>query len=134
MAGKTKETESNRPPLRLLVVEDSAFIRKVFLSLFEGEHTIALAPDVQEGWRLYLKTKPNIAFLDISLPDGTGHDLAYRIKNHDPRTFVIMATGNDYSADREEAVFNRTDGFITKPFDREKISDVIERYWALHEK
>ncbi len=118
-----------RPALRLLVVEDSAFIRKIFLNLFESEHTIALAATVKEGWEMYKKVRPNIAFLDISLPDGTGHDLAYRIKKDNQGTYVIMATGNDYSADREEAAFNHTDGFITKPFDKAKIGEAIDRYW-----
>ncbi len=134
MTDETNLSKAERPPLRILVVEDSAFIRKIFLNLFESEHAIALAPNVKEGWKLYLKTRPNIAFLDISLPDGTGHDLAHRIKNHNPQTFVIMATGNDYSADREEAAFNRTDGFITKPFDRKKIGEAIDRYWTLRTK
>jgi len=128
------KSRPGRPPLRILVVEDSAFIRKIFLNLFEGEHTIALASSVKEGWEMYQKVRPNIAFLDISLPDGTGHDLAYRIKKDNPRTYVIMATGNDYSADREEAAFNRTDGFIAKPFDKAKIGEAIEKYWEMKTK
>ena len=119
-----------RSPLRILVVEDSEFLRQVFLAAFRNEHLIEVAAGAREGWEAYLRCDPNIVFLDIILPDGNGHDLAYKIKERSPETYVVMATANDFSDDRQEAAFNHVDGFIAKPFDKQKIDEVIDAYGA----
>jgi len=119
-----------RSPLHILVVEDSDFLRQIFSTTLGKEHIVNEAPDMKTGWDLYLKKSPNIVFLDILLPDGNGHDLAYKIKEHNPKTFVVMATASDYSDDKEEAVFNRVDGFLTKPFGKQHIDTMIERFWT----
>lgn len=119
-----------RSPLNILVVEDSNFLRQILSTTLGKEHIVEEASTIKEGWNTYLKKAPDIVFLDILLPDGNGHDLARRIKEHNPKTFVIMATASDYSDDKEEASFNRVDGFITKPYGKQTIDDIVDRYWA----
>jgi two-component system, chemotaxis family, chemotaxis protein CheY len=128
------EQKKTRSPLRILVVEDSDLLRQIFGTALGKEHLIETAPNTKEGWDLYLKRSPNIVFVDILLPDGNGHDLAYRIKSHNPATFVVMATASDYADDKEEANFNRVDGFLTKPFGKQKIDEIIDRFWATRSK
>jgi DNA-binding NarL/FixJ family response regulator len=91
---------------------------------------IGAAATAKEGWNLYLKNNPDIVFLDILLPDGSGNDLAHKIKEHNPKAYIVMATASDYADDKEEAAFNHVDGFPTKPFDKQKVDDLIDRYWA----
>jgi len=129
MSGKFEQKEL-RSPLCILVVEDSSLLRQIFDTTLGKEHIVETAATIKEGWDLYLQKSPDIVFLDILLPDGNGHDLAYRIKGRNPKAFVIMATASDYVDDKEEAAFNRVDGFITKPFGKRKIDDIIDRYWA----
>jgi DNA-binding NtrC family response regulator len=124
------EQKKARSPLHILVVEDSVLLREIFSGAFGKEHIVETAPSVKEGWNAYLKKTPDIVFLDILLPDGNGHDLAYKIKERNPKTYVVMATASDYTDDKEEASFNRVDGFLTKPFDKRKIDDIIDRYWT----
>jgi len=117
-------------PLKILLVEDSDLLRQIFRAAFRDEHLIETASGAKEGWKFYQEHKPDIVFLDIILPDGSGHDLAYRIKERDPRAFVVMATANDFTDDRVEARFNHVDGFITKPFDKKQIDDLISSFMA----
>lgn len=132
-------TESPQPKpdnnhLRILVVEDSALLKELFLHAFDSSHAVEVAPTLQEGWKSYVEKEPNIVFLDVGLPDGNGHDLARRIKKRNPATYVIMATGSRYREDKEEAVFNHVDGYITKPFDKKGLNDYVERYMSLYRK
>jgi len=122
---------SHHSPLHILVVEDSELLRDIFSTTLCKEHLVETAPTIKEGWELFLKNNPDIVFLDISLPDGTGHDLAYKIKTHSPKTYVIMATASDYADDKEEAAFNHVDGYMTKPFGKQHIDDIIVRYWTM---
>jgi len=124
------ETPKTRSPLNILVVEDSEFLREIFTTALGKEHVIETAKNAKDGWMLYMKKNPNIVFLDILLPDGNGHDLAYRIKERTPKTFVVMATASNYTDDKEEASFNRVDGYVTKPFDKKKIDEIIDHYWT----
>ncbi|MDR3425572.1 MAG: response regulator [Alphaproteobacteria bacterium] len=114
-------------PMCVLLVEDSDLLRQIFKAAFSVENQIETASGAKEGWLAYLTKSPDIVFLDIGLPDGNGHDLAHRIKARTPSTFVVMATANDYTEDRQEAWFNDVDGFITKPYDKQQITDLIDR-------
>ncbi|MFA5041374.1 MAG: response regulator [Bdellovibrionales bacterium] len=119
-----------RSPLQILVVEDSDFLRQIFSTTLGREHMIESASTVKEGWDLYLRNDPHIVFIDILLPDGNGHDLAHKIKEHNPKTYVVMATASDYADDKQEAIFNRADGYLTKPYGKQKIDEIIDRFWT----
>ncbi|MDD3370277.1 MAG: response regulator [Alphaproteobacteria bacterium] len=124
------ESKQMRSPIKILIVEDSDLLRGIFKTALSAEHLIEGAATVKEGWEMFLEYAPNIVFLDITLPDGSGHDLAYRIKTRAPKTYIVMATASDYTDDKEEAAFNRADGYLTKPFGKHEIDSVIERYWS----
>jgi CheY-like chemotaxis protein len=125
-----KDNKIRRSPLKILVVEDSDFLRDIFKTALANEHLVEAAPNVKQGWDLYLKGAPDVVFLDIMLPDGSGHDLAHRMKRQNPKIHIIMATASDYTDDIEEAAFNHVDGFLTKPFGKQKIDEVIDRFWT----
>lgn len=117
-----------RERLCILVVEDSDLLREMFHQAFHDVHSLYMASNLKEGWKLFLDKTPHIVFLDIGLPDGNGHDLARIIKEQDPNTYIIMATASHYVEDKKEAVQNHVDGFIVKPFDKKKINDYIDQY------
>lgn len=119
--------------LIILVVEDNDLLREMFKKSFHSRHEVFTAARAIEGWNLCLQKNPHIVFLDIGLPDASGHDLARRIKEWSPTTHVIMATANDYEDDIEAARRNRVDGFIVKPFSKEEITICLDRYIALHQ-
>lgn len=122
-------SQKTSSPLRILVVEDSDFLRQTLSTAMSALHEVAAVASAKEGWAAYLEKTPDIVFLDIMLPDGSGHDLAYQIKKRTPETFIVMATASHYADDKEEALFNRVDGFLTKPYGKDKIDEIIARYW-----
>lgn len=117
------------PPLHILIVEDNTFLRHQFDEAFNHEFTISTAIGVEDGWQIYQNRNPDVVFVDIKLRDGSGHELAHKIKEAGPTAFVVMATASDRKEDKDEAIHNHVDDYITKPFNRKKIVDSINRYW-----
>lgn len=63
--------------------------------------------------------KPDIAFLDIELPDMSGMELAKSIKHISPKTWLIFVTG--YSHYAPEAYSIHAKGYVLKPVTASKI-------------
>ncbi|MDD3370806.1 MAG: response regulator [Alphaproteobacteria bacterium] len=117
--------------LCILIVEDSTFLRDVFRKALRAHYSIYTAGGAKEGWRLYADKKPDIVFIDIGLPDGSGHDLTVQIKKDNPACYIVMATASTTFEEKEMAAHNHADGFITKPFNMREIDDCIERYLSI---
>lgn len=122
----------SREKLRILVVEDQLFSRKILQELLHHTYIIDVAASAKDAMRLYLEQAPDIALLDIELTDESGHTLARFIKSIDPASFVVMVTGNNSVEDVALAKSNQVDGFIVKPYNKSKIFECVDKYMALH--
>ena len=118
--------------LHVLVVEDQPFSRKLMQEYLRQFCSVDAAENVRNGLQSYLSKAPNIAFLDIEMPDDNGHMLANIIKRIDPDAFVVMVTGNHSAEDVAAARTNNVDGFIVKPFSKQKIMTCLDKYCAMH--
>src|SRR5688500_691153 len=83
-----------RGPLKVLIVEDNRDARttmRMLLSLGYG-HDVYEAPDGATGVRLALELKPDVALVDLGLPDLDGHEVARRVRAIlDSRSIVLVA-------------------------------------------
>lgn len=112
----------------ILIVEDQPFSRNLIEGMLMRHYACYSASNVKQAISLYGEHIPCIVFLDIELPDGNGHDLAALIKKTDPDSFIVMVTANSYQSDVTRAVENKTQGFVVKPYSRQKIMTYIEKY------
>ncbi|MEK6746058.1 MAG: response regulator [Pseudomonadota bacterium] len=112
----------------ILIVEDQTFSRNLIEGMLMRNYTCYSAANVKQAISLYAEHIPCIVFLDIELPDGNGHEFASLIKKHDPDSFIVMVTANSYEQDVARAVENKAQGFVIKPYSRQKIMLSIEKY------
>jgi two-component system, OmpR family, response regulator len=70
---------------------------------------------------------PAIIFLDNHLPDGFGIDFIQFIKNNYADVKIVIITGYALEADRNRALNEGADLFISKPFSNETINDIIKK-------
>ena len=117
-----------RKGLEVLIVEDQMFSRRLLAGLLERQYRCDMAKNAEEAVRLYADHAPNIVFLDIELPDSDGHTLAALFKKYDPGSYIVMVTGNNYARDVEVAKANKVQGFIVKPYQKQRILSVIDAY------
>ena len=71
------------------------------------------------------KTKFDAVFLDISMPNITGLELADSIMQLEPKTFIIFQTA--YSEFALEAYKSGGMGYLVKPIDSNNIKNILEK-------
>jgi len=125
-------SNGGRKRLHTLIVEDQAFTRSLLSQVLSQTCSVATCSNAKDGWRLYVDEVPDITFLDIDLPGVSGHALADKIKEVDPDSYVVMVTASQDVYDIQIAKFNRVDGFVIKPFNKQKIDACIERFCLTH--
>jgi DNA-binding response OmpR family regulator len=111
-------------PATILVVDDDAAVR-TFLAdnLTADGYEIHVAETVRDATRLLEHAHPDIAILDLGLPDGTGYELLRRIREADaiasridPGLPVLLLTGHAGELDRVRGFDRGADDFVAKPF------------------
>ncbi len=124
----TKLQRVGRQQLRVLIVEDQLFSKQLLYGILGYKFHVDTAETIAEAWRIYLDVVPDIAFIDIELPDGNGHELAKRIIELDNAAYLVMVTAHHSADDVEIARKNNVKGFVVKPFSKQKILSYVERY------
>ena len=113
---------------RILVVDDENAIRLLLRSLLEKEgYEIIEASDGATLRDLFSSPPPDVALLDLKLPDADGMDLLPQIKKNWPNCEVIVLTGH---ATLDAAVAATKAGaydFQKKPFDPKVLLHCVER-------
>lgn len=81
--------------IKVFLADDHKILRESLVILLQQEHDIEIVGEAAEGQLAYqeiLRVKPDIAILDISLPQLNGLEVAARIKKEQPVTKVIILT------------------------------------------
>jgi two-component system chemotaxis response regulator CheY len=117
-----------RSQLEILIVEDQLFSSKLLVGMLEHHYKTYVAATAMQAWELYSTIAPDICFLDIELPDVSGHRLAKILKKVDPEACLIMVTANNYLEDVTQAKNTGAKGFIVKPYSKQKILDAIHKF------
>jgi len=81
--------------MRLLVVEDAAYVRDRLVSAIaqlEGIETISQASKVSQAIHQFRSVRPDVVTLDIRPSEGSGIEVLETIKRESPLTVVIMFT------------------------------------------
>jgi two-component system chemotaxis response regulator CheB len=106
------------PPLRVLVVDDSAYIRKVVKEMLSRDPSIEVigtARDSEEGLELVEQLHPDVVTCDLIMPGADGVDFIQRQMSRKPVPIVIVSMAGESS----ERVLNGLDAgaidFVQKP-------------------
>ena len=81
----------------------------------------------EEGERLALTFRPDVAILDCSLPDGNANDLMLRLRKMYPSTAIIMLADHGSIDLAVQALKQGADQFLTKPADLAALSVLVRR-------
>lgn len=119
--------------MKVLVVDDVAIMRTVFITLLHKfcgttKKNIIEAINGREGVALYKKEKPDIVFLDISMPDLDGFTVVKRIMDFDPKAIIIMCTASPYANDVKACKRAGAKDYILKPPNPERVVKAMETF------
>lgn len=113
---------------KLLVIDDEPLICQSIDWVFAThEVEVATAATITDGWRKFEEERPDVIVLDFQLPDGSGLDLFDRIRAADPRRPIIFLTAHGTTETAIEAMKRGAFDYLTKPFDLEQMTGLLER-------
>lgn len=113
--------------LRAIVIDDIEKIRKENIAHIKAScpsiSIIGQADSVDSGIRLIKQLDPDLVFLDVEMPDGTGFDLLQKLG---PISFkVIFITGYEDFAIRAFR-FSAID-YLLKPLDKKELIEAVKK-------
>ncbi len=114
----------------LVVEDDQQFQILVRRMLQTSGYTIIEATDGKQGVELAITGKPDLIFMDILMPGIDGIAACHILKSSSitREIPIIMLTGVHAELSKDVTEKMGADGYVTKPFTRQKLLDVINQF------
>jgi PAS domain S-box-containing protein len=121
-------------PLRILIAEDNPINQKILVKqLQQAGHSCHVAHNGQEALEIYNQIPLDLILMDIEMPVKNGFEAAQAIRQKEQvslclPTPIIGLSGNVRLEHEEEALRIGMDAYLTKPYDKKKLLEMIARY------
>ena len=113
--------------IRTLIVDDEASSRNVLQKLLRkfcpNIKIVGVAASIDEAYQLFIKGRPQLLFLDVEMPNGTGFDLLMKLPHH--QFEVIFVTGFDHYA--LKAIKYHVLDYLLKPIDVDELTHAVQK-------
>jgi CheY-like chemotaxis protein len=114
--------------LRTVVVDDAADLRELVADLLRLKgHDVTVCEDGASAVRVIRELRPDVALIDIGLPEMDGYEVARTLRKDLPigTLRLIAMTGYGQATDRAAAIEAGFDAHIVKPASADKIMRAI---------
>ncbi len=124
--------------LKTLIVDDEAELRKSVLSILENMN-LPVQFEIEEasnGLEALNRVKAHpfdLILMDVRMPELGGLDALKEIKEHDPRTFVVIMTAHSNLNDAVLAIKDGAYDYVEKPVSAEKLTDIVKKSIDAHQ-
>jgi DNA-binding NtrC family response regulator len=118
-------------PNRILIVDDESDLRASIISILEQEIPNRLECDqATNGVEALQKVENNfydLIIMDVKMPLMDGLTALQKIKELDPRTFVVILTAHTNVRDAIEAIKEGAFDYLEKPINRAKLIEIYKK-------
>jgi two-component system OmpR family response regulator len=116
---------TSRRSARILIVDDEApIVEMLTATLTFAGFEVRSARTCAEAQALSKEFAPELALLDVMLPDGSGFDLCRVLRQAVPELGVVFLTARDGIDDKLTGLSLGGDDYVTKPF---SVAEVVAR-------
>ena len=114
---------------KIFLADDSITIQKVVeLTFSEGDYEVVCVGNGAAAIQRVAEASPDIALLDVIMPERSGYDVCAHIKKHKDLAWmpVVLLTGAFEPYDEQRAREAGADGHMTKPFESRALMTTVE--------
>src|SRR5690625_2790569 len=111
-----------------MIIDDHEVVRRGIAEVIDGTDgltVVAEAATVAEALRRAPLVQPDVALVDLQLPDGTGIDIIHRLREVLPSTRTIVLTSFDDDEAVAEALAGGAKAYLLKSVRGQEIVGVV---------
>ena len=119
---------AGRPPLRMMIVDDSNIIRRRIerCQSIAALEVVGSAANGLEAIQLFMQTDPDVVTMDITMPQMDGIECVERLVAMKPGVLILVVSALADKATAVEAMEKGANGFLNKPFTDRQLNDALE--------
>lgn len=118
--------------LHTLIVDDEAELRRSVISILKStmpeiDFTIEEAATGKEALEKVQKQSWDLVLMDVKMPEMNGLEALTAIKEHDPRTFVVLMTAHSNLHDAVLAIKEGAYDYVEKPVNPQQLTEIVRK-------
>ena len=120
--------------LRVMIVDDVLETRRsvrLMLTLLPEVKVVAIAQNGRQAVELARKHRPDIALMDVSMPELDGVSAIAEIRKHQPEVDCIVISAERSSETLRRAMAAGAKGYLVKPITSDELVETVRRVAAL---
>lgn len=115
-----------------MIVDDELELRRSVISFLNAtlptfEFEVEEAENGREAIEKVKSSNWDLVLMDVRMPEIDGIEALRQIKEHDPRTFVVLMTAHSNLKDAIEAIKEGAYDYIQKPVQPEKLAQIVSK-------
>ncbi len=113
----------------ILICDDAAFMRMMIKDILSknGYNVVGEAENGAIAVEKYMELKPDLALMDITMPEMDGIQALKKIKEKDSNASVIMCSAMGQQAMVIESIQSGAKDFIVKPFQADRVLEAVKK-------
>ena len=114
--------------IRVLCVDDHPIVRDGIAAIINLQPDMSLVgatATAGEALKRFSELRPDVALVDLRLPDMDGFDLIKRLKDMHPNARVIVLSSHEGDVDIQRALEAGAQGYVVKGIVREELLETI---------
>ena len=114
---------------KILICDDAAFMRMMLKDIMKriGYSEVYEAENGKKAIEKYIEFKPDLVFMDITMPEMDGIEALKKIIANDKNAAVIMCAPIGQSPLAVETMKNGAKDVIFKPYNIERVKEIINK-------
>ena len=125
----SKEDLTPKEVTRILIVDDSEYLRREISNILgeSGYNVVAESGTVPEAIEAMSHAKPNLAIIDLIMPDISGIELMKHIKDNYANVSLVLTTPISDGPYIQEALAAGVLDILVRPIDSETLLGSVDR-------
>jgi len=114
---------------KILLIDDSPISRRMLKSCIPKDrgYEFAEAGDGRAGLETYKEFRPDLVFMDLTMPVMDGNDATAAILQHDPQAIIIVCTADIQVKSLSQVMELGAFSVVKKPPNKETVEEAIAK-------